>query len=266
MPRNLVLALCTHYKFDQIRPFVASLRNESPTAHLHLFVDHVAQPFLEIARAAGITVDNAGPYLELARYFTLEPFIARLFMYKSFLDRFADDFERTLITDLRDVIFQGDPFVPTLPASVVCAAEDKTIGACQINTNWITTVFGPAMLDELSGRVIACAGTTLGTSAKMRDYLDLMCRSVAALVANGHRDWPGGDQPIHNVLLWKHQPPFMTLDVNNQFFATLGHTPANEISVRQGRIFVRDRMAPIVHQYDRHPQTWPVLSEARFRF
>jgi len=263
MASDLVLALCANYKFDQIQPFVASLLNECTGVHLHLFSSGFDADFVDGTRALGITMDAAGPYLSFGKEFGVQASSARYFLYRDFLRQYGSEFRKVMLADIRDVFFQGDPFQCVLKNRVITAAEDNLLANCKINRRWIVGSFGEELFNEISNNPISCAGTTIGYPEDMLKYLDLMCKEIAKISGTPGL-WEGNDQGIHNYVLWKLRPPFMSLDVDDEIFVTLGHTQAENIAVVDGSLLVNGKLSPVVHQYDRHPQTWHIRQTRRF--
>ena len=66
----------------------------------------------------------------------------RYFNYLNFLARHGELYANVMISDLRDVFFQSDPFAAPLPADIVFAQERCLIGASPVNSRWIEVAFG----------------------------------------------------------------------------------------------------------------------------
>lgn len=100
-------------------------------------------------------------------------------------------YELCLATDMRDVIFQADPFVslfrhdraapgrapppagaagalPPRTTDLVLSCEDKTIGASFFNAAWARKCYGPEFLKAAGRKCIVNSGTIYGTPAVFR--------------------------------------------------------------------------------------------------
>ena len=118
---------------------------------------------------------------------------SRYFAYLQFLARHREHYDNVMLSDLRDVVFQSDPFGRPLPADIVFARERRRIAEERINRNWIADVYGDAAADNLRDFEVSCSGTTFGTAAGMLRYLVAMTTELASLAGSrcptgaGHR-------------------------------------------------------------------------------
>ena len=203
--------------------------------------------FYHAAEQLGIEVVNARPYLTRG----FHPVMARYMMYEDYLATFAQRFRKVLLTDLRDVVFQGDPFAEPLHTEVSFAAEDDTIGPCPWNSSWLRMAYGEAVLEELADRQISCSGTTIGEADGIVRYLRTMRTEIETRPYD--RTTFGVDQGIHNYIVWKLRPAYGRLDIVNSVVKTLYYTSKDRVQVTDGRITVDGRAAPVIHKYDSHP-------------
>lgn len=257
---DLVLGLCTNYALHQIEPFLATLRAQVGDAHVCLFAAGMDLAFYHAAEDLGVEVCNALPYLK--RGFL--PEVARYMMYDDYLSAFAQRFHKILLTDVRDVVFQGDPFAEPLHAEVSFAAEDDKIGSCPHNSTWLRMLYGDAVLAELADCQISCSGTTIGEAGGIVRYVKTMREEIETRPVDSRGF--GFDQGIHNYIVWKLRPPYGRLDPANRIVKTLHYTPKHRLQVTEGQITFEGRAAPIVHQFDRHPDLVAhIASAAPFR-
>jgi hypothetical protein len=171
--------------------------------------------------------------------------IRRFFLYYRHLRSHGHAYENVMLTDVRDVIFQDDPFAFDIGGVLNCYLEDMgaTLGTEPYNRRWLRTAFGDAVADELRDRPIVCAGVTIGPTALVVDYLRVMVDHLLRLPVQT----TGLDQAVHNYLLHSKRVPSALLVPNgNGTVATLGITPADEVGPLLG--------AAVLHQYDRHPE------------
>ena len=80
------------------------------------------------------------------------------------------------MTDVSDVVFQGDPFAKLPDGALLCFLEaaGRTIGQCPDNSRWIKQIYGLDQFEKMRNYEISCSGTTIGTHWEMIHYLDLI--------------------------------------------------------------------------------------------
>jgi capsular polysaccharide biosynthesis protein len=244
-PRNLVMGLCTGYGFDVIEAFVASLFHHVENVDLCLFSRDMDAAFGRAVARFGILLRDPGPYLTAG----VHPMIGRFRMFRDFLEEHGQDYGQVLLTDVRDVLFQDDPFAIPRPREVSFAAEDVLIGANELNAMWVRAVAGDAVLREIGHCVVSCAGTTIGSTAGIRAYLDQMCALFDQMGFDQARNY---DQGVHNVLVSRIQPEWGVLDTDDRIVGTVGCTSADRVAIVEGAILVDGRRPAVVHQWDRH--------------
>lgn len=171
--------------------------------------------------------------------------------YYDVLRREASDAEEILITDVRDVLFQDDPFADA-PAGLEVFLEEptETVGHSHFNTLWLRQLYGRRAVREMAGWAISCSGTVVGRRDAVMNYLKEMQSEII------WRRQPMGnhDQGVHNRLLFTGRLPEATIIANGRGrVLTMGAMT----SVRRdtdGSILNPDGSRPaILHQYDRHP-------------
>jgi hypothetical protein len=154
-----------------------------------------------------------------------------------------------MIADVRDVVFQSDPFKWIVPFSIVFSLEDMvdTIRSCRFNSYWIMETFGQYVFNELAHNPISCCGVTFGNCNGMLQYFRLM----NAFIYPGRRGPPVGvDTAAHNFIIGRRL-------VSGQVFANergpvLTTGKMKNVRFENGRFLNADGRPPaVVHQYDR---------------
>lgn len=245
MARNLVLGIARNYALATIAPFIASLRRAAPDAELCLYASGMDAAFHRAADAFAIRVEDPAPYDALP----YNDMIRRLFMYDAFLRQHGDRFRSVLLTDVRDVVFQSDPFAAPRQAEVLLAPEDGLIRESPLNMRWIAGVYGPAAAEEIGGNPILCAGTVLGSVAGVRRYLADMIEQIETQPYDRSVNF---DQGMHNHLGWKLRPPYAAVDHGRDVFRTLGLTGRDRVELDGIIVRVDGVASPVLHQWDRH--------------
>lgn len=246
---DLILGTCVGYAPGRVRPFLESLRRHY-ASHAVVVTAHLPADTVEMLRRFRVTQVAVDVPLRTVMIQRL-----RHFAYQQIV-RGNTAVDRILLTDVGDVLFQGDPF-PMLPDGRLASfLEDSAIGTCRHNSAWIRDAYGPARLDELAGRPISCAGTVAGDRESVLRYLDLMCRDIR----NDRGSKPSFDQAHHNHLVYGELAD-IAIHVENRTGAvqTLHHQQRFEFD-RLGRLINIDgRVCPVVHQFNRHPVFFPLF-------
>jgi hypothetical protein len=261
---DLILGTVENYDFYEFRRFLISLRKTSFRGHVCLFVGP------GIRRATIGKIQRYG--VELIPYRRAFPFVAdphpdspgwlpqpihiynyRHFLYYDYLLKHGFRFRNVLITDVKDVVFQRDPFDFAVGDRIHVAMEnpDIPVGACPWTSQWILAGYSPEVLERLKDDELSCAGTTLAPVPLMLRYLELMLAEIA-----GMKDaYECADQAAHNLLL--HEGKLEPVNRLRNFegpVLTAGTEPRYELN-DEGKLVNRDgSVIAVVHQYDRHPE------------
>ncbi|ADU62055.1 MAG: hypothetical protein KUA35_08075 [Pseudodesulfovibrio sp.] len=250
MDANLILGLAAGYHYGDMRPFLASLGESGFRGVCVLFVSPTTRD-LDRVGAHGVTVLPmplpAGPD-------TLPANALRYFLYRDFLLGSAIRYRRILLTDVRDVIFQADPFDAGWADGLNCVLEDPrtTISQCPHNSRWVRQHQGEGALASVADSPVSCSGTVVADHDAMLGYLDAMIRRLIPFTP-GER-MAGYDQGVHNVLVHTGALPSLTLHDNDGPVLTLASTAGEPAVDAQGRVRnARGQIPAMVHQYDRKP-------------
>jgi hypothetical protein len=283
-PPNLILGAVEGMTWQLLRPFVLSLRRTGFDGELVLFAAGIDRTTRRSLASAGVEVralrraqvSLAGRTLQpydpvfgrLHRHYpTLirqasRPFgdpkaaarrtaalvsvrdTRRFLVYLDYLSKIDASYGNVMLTDVRDVFFQADPFAFDLGGELHCFLEDsaETLGTQPYNRKWLKAAFGADVLAELGGKPIACAGVTVGPLQLVLRYLEVMADFLLRLPHQG----VGLDQAVHNYVLHKGLVPGARLIPNGAgIVSTLGIVPEARVDELLG--------SAVLHQYDRHP-------------
>jgi hypothetical protein len=181
---------------------------------------------------------------------------ARYFLYYDYFLRHHGAFDSVMLTDVRDVLFQDDPFTFPQPQPLLFFLEgsQQRIGTEPYNRQWMLRLYGRRALRSFGGQRIVCSGITIGRADAVLRYLELVCDELARLSSRiGGR--VGCDQGVHNYLVWSKRFPESALLENGRGpVLTMGiEAPERFRNVANGWLLNDDgsRVA-VVHQYDRH--------------
>jgi hypothetical protein len=227
------------------------LSNRGRMRQLHLWID-VAAGLLSQWKGLrfGILWALAAPLHHIAN--------RRYYEYWKFLTSVHGEFDRVLLADTRDVVFQADPFQWPIrtPLAVFGEGAHTPVNGEPCNKGWIEYLYGESGLDSIRHKQILCSGTTMGTLTGIIDYLEIMIDE--AFSRTDKIIGPGGvDQGMHIWLFWNGRLPAATLFQTGEGPVATLHleNPESFQFDRSGNLLNRDgSIVPIVHQYDRHPQ------------
>jgi hypothetical protein len=109
--KNLVMGLWARSPFEGLEQFLASLWHTSFHGDVCVFVDEVAPALVAALLNHGIIVER----LDRLAVPRMHDQSSRYFNYLDFLARHNESYANVMIADLRDLIFQSDPFEKPLP-------------------------------------------------------------------------------------------------------------------------------------------------------
>lgn len=248
---TLILGLAAGYHYGDVAPFVRSL------------AEHAGQKTQCVLFASPTTRDSARIAehgVQIIRFerepaFEHVPYNGyRYRLYREYLRTCGRRYRRILFTDVRDVLFQADPFSFDWPQGLNATLEDEsmTIGSCPHNSRWMERHLGKQALADLAGERISCSGTTVADHDTALEYLDAMIARSANFRAG--QNMAGFDQAIHNMLIRKNFDSITTFHNNAGPILTLGYHPGEPGVTEAGVVLNRSgHPAVIVHQYDRKP-------------
>lgn len=262
--RDLILGVIDNLSFYDISRFLITLSQTDYAGHVCLF----AGP-----GTSGRTASKIRSFgVEVIRYRRTFPFIDaphpdnvgrlpapihlfnfRHYLYYDYVLKHDGCFRNILITDVRDVVFQLDPFAFQVPQRIHVAMEstDIPLQACACTSHWVRVGYGERMLRSLRGEELSCAGTTLAPASLMKTYLESMLNEISRL----EDAFECADQAAHNVLI--HRDAFGPLERLYNFRSpvlTVGTEVSYRLNEQQQLINLDGSVINIVHQYDRHDE------------
>jgi hypothetical protein len=182
----------------------------------------------------------------------LPPLHARFFAYLEALETLYPGVQRVFLTDVRDVVFQADPFDFT--EDKVWAFEEDLRAGMQfspLNRSWYVDTFGRGAWRKVERSPTICAGTILGGREAMLRYL----RTLTAVMMT-RPPVVGGDQAIHNYVCRQGLVPVDI--VPNEVGPVLTLQSMADAELRydaEGRVVNRaGDPYPVLHMYDRIPE------------
>jgi hypothetical protein len=256
---DLIMGHWSNLPFAELEPFLASLRHSGFPGEICIFVNDILPETVHQLQDHRVRVERPGQSAQPR----MTHLSSRFFTYLDFLARHGGNYRNVMLTDLRDVVFQADPFRAALPADIVFAQERCRLGDCPVNRAWVTQGYGDAVAENMRDCLISCAGTTFGTVGGMLRYLTAMTSELTSrpMVIEG-----GIDQGVHNYIVHMRPPAGAWLDTDDSLAATLHYVPVDAVTMSSRGALIDGRLVPVLHQWQKHAAlAGYVRSDARFR-
>jgi hypothetical protein len=287
---NLVLGMVHNYSWEELRPFLVSLRQSGYSDEIVLFYHRIGRKTMDAIRARDVTLlpfrnlrgnfrsGNARkalnflsqkyyrakwPFYSVGWPLLLSPAKQRFLLFHRFLRDHGHRYRRVLLTDTRDVFFQRDPFVEDPGDDLIFFEEGQPLAQGMFNPLWIIHHLGHAALTRLGAKPTLCSGTILGRPEALDCYLS---RLVQLMSEADRMDFATGDQALHNAVVYEglDRIPFSVRRSPNGAGSVytlsrylhrtkIAQSPSGDVVNECGQV------VPILHQYDRHPDLQRVL-------
>lgn len=268
--QDLVLGYATGYDAADIAIFVRSLRSHysgpvalvvGKNADLRAFLAEHGVEALDAPCTQGVASGKS---------WSPHPVVSRFAGFDILLNE-RPWVRNALLTDVRDVVFQGDPFVPEVAGLEFYAECDAPLKAHDFNMKYLRAVAGDCFAESMAEQPCICVGTVMGP----REALSRFCRLILMLGAIPRSEIGGAfgaDQASCNLAVHLGLIEGQVF-ANHSRVATLGMVAGDRLAFVDGVICNPDGSAsPVVHQYDRHPelmaamwQRWAADMERRDR-
>ena len=274
--RNVIIGAARGYSFEQLRPFFLSLSRTTFDGESVLLWSELNLETRAALQQLGVTLVHIGyagngpenpwsRFWPLFRMFAAAPIgsLLKRGIYKKllnigtsrfihaldFLENRTDLYGNVLLSDVRDVIFQDDPFRNQLRCNLVAFLEAPQLKFGEepnYNDRWIYNNYGMKTLDNLRGFRISCCGTVMGNACSIVEYLRNFVAEIGKLKT---LSW-GADTSVHNVLVRDVMKNDFCISENLERVATLGNECFEKIRYdASGLLLGRDgRPVPILHQ------------------
>ncbi len=284
MSRNVVLTSIYELSAEAVEPFFYSLRLSGYSDPIVVFVTGISAECRALLKQYDATVFDSeyrglpmayaslprrvalalkalgGYYLNPKHWGGAKDFrwlfvnCWRFFCFRNYLAELPEKPGRVLLADVRDVVFQSDPFSFSCPPGLSVAAESgrRTIGQSRGNTKWLVEAVGLREMRKLKDLGPVCAGTTAGDYETMMRYLKLMTAHLERRFRYALFD--SIDQGLHNYFVHHRliEPLTTHTNWNGPFLTMDSEVVRPENKNRDGFLCNRDgSIVPVVHQYDR---------------
>lgn len=192
--KNLVMGTALNYDAEKIKPFVKSLRKHYDGEILFL-VGNTNQEFDELLNEFVIQtykIPNSTNQDEICS--------VRHRYYKQVIE--AKNYDKIMLSDVRDVVFQDDPFNHQMDTDLEFFLEPGLYKNCECHRHWFCdlNIHGSSFYEKVHNEYIVCAGTTIGTKTGMISYLNKMIEELSNKFEELNRIIT--DQPTHAYMIY----------------------------------------------------------------
>ena len=266
---DLVIGAEYNVHVSELRIFLASLRASGCIADVVLFSGRLRAETSQLAEEYGATLIEYDFEMLNKTYGPIG--VHRFHLYRLYLENRQHLYRHILHTDVRDVMFQDDPFarINAFGGGVFFLESNHLlIGTSPTNRGWMTencTVYKKeGMLERTKHRLRSCSGNMLGTWHAAYWYSRLMEEEQqrtadAARGADGSVRAGGwcADQAVHQALLWTgafaaRLRNVTTLTNEDGPLCTMGDVVELAVDDLGEVRNARGEPYAVVHQYDRH--------------
>ncbi len=248
---NLIIAIASGYKFEQIELFLKTLNDYFSDELLLLTDQKYKLPSYRFKIELG---DIQSDYFQRSVPF---PFNSannrRLYFAKKFIND-NKQYQNIFLTDIRDVIFQEDPFNAIINEKLQVAVEEVLIGENEYNSNWIRALMGEDYFQSVKTKNVLCSGTILGNRSIVLQYLEFVTNLInekGVHLDTGEKVFII-DQGAFIVFCYTHPELIhMHTNANGKIF-TMSYIQ-NMILTSTGELINKNNEPySVVHQYDRY--------------
>jgi len=251
---------------DALFMFLTSLLRVAHSCNVVIFVDK--QPPADVFNANKlpgmdrVSFEVSDMQALPSRWRSFHASNSRYWLYADYMEKTkaATSYRFVQVSDVRDIVFQADPFASLRNAEEGVHAfleqPEVLVGKESWNAGWVRDCFGEEALSRIASKTVTCSGYTIGTSADMKQYLD---RMAGELSSRSSCERNGVDQGVHNVLV--HDSTFLQgmkpyiLHANSKGWVwTGGYVPKGSLAFDGENAVLNAAGAPyaVLHQYDRH--------------
>lgn len=261
--KNLIISGFTGYNYNQLKPYLKSIDESVSNCDKVMVTGEASEETVDKL------VEHGWHVHKVPKLNNIPIHVARFLYIYEFLREHHENYNWVVSTDVKDVVFQGDPFVwlnkhlndkqKIVAGSESIRYKDEGWG----NEN-LMQAYGPFVHERFKDNVIYNVGTLGGTAEYIKDL-------VFQIFFNGiNRPIPIVDQAVYNVLLQTQPYKGVTFFADQQDgWACQAGTTVDPSKIdgfrpnlteaepkwKDGVVYTsNDVPFAIVHQYDRVPE------------
>jgi hypothetical protein len=212
----------------------------------------MAYPFVRL----GYTRDECRELHREISKLIVHTYSSRFVQYLDFLRNQSAVYDKVMLTDVRDVCFQTDPFA-RIPDNQLWMFQEEgphTLGSEGRNRRWVEATFGKKVLRQIAHNHILCAGITIGSFKNILGYLEamapeLLSRSPVYIpdqAIHNAMAYTGAFEHLHPVIVKNGDGPVLTVGMMKE--AQFKWNAAGQLVNAAGEPYA------VIHQFDRHPK------------
>jgi hypothetical protein len=237
---NLVLGTALNYDIEHVKCFVLSLRKHYD-GNVVLLVSNISQDFedyLDLYEIETYKIPNSKNQDEICSM--------RHRYYREIIEN--RDVDKVLLTDVRDVVFQSDPFAHEMITDLEFFLEPGLYKDCDCHRHWFCSleIHGCEFYQSIGDRTIVCAGTTIGKKDAILFYLNKMIEELSKM------NRIITDQPTHAYMIYNNFfTNFRLYETLKGPIATLSSSRDLKFDSENNLLNEDDSVVAVVHQWDR---------------
>jgi len=269
--KDLIIGGFTNYNYNHLKPWVESVLEFMPDAEKVMIAGNTTQETVDILTNKGFIV------VPMEHIKNLPPHIPRWINVYDFLKKNGHKYNNVVMTDLKDVYFQGNPFEwldKNLGDKKIVAGSEALIYKDEAwgNQNLMDT-FGPYVYEQFKDCEIYCVGVLAGKPEYLADLFlhnYLLALRVPAALDQGTFNLLMQTHPYKDVVLYAKQgdawachagtvaDPRKMHDFRPKLLEPEPIYKDNIVYTSKGKPFY------IVHQYDRVPE-WKEYIQKKYQ-
>ena len=269
MAKNLIIGVCSNFKYDDVKPWVKSSKDCG-------FEGDVVLVTIDMLEEDNKKIEDEGVIVIRARkQGNMMIHMERFFHIHKYINENMGKYDWVISTDVRDVIFQKNPseWLELQTYGIISSGEAIKIKDEEWNRNNIIKNFGEYFYEDIKEAEVQCVGVLAGHAYQMKELSFYIYQ-----MSLNRPDWVA-DQAAYNMIIWKGPWRQKTLHTElSHAWAINGHVTNYEKTMKQfepfllegrpyveGEEIVNEQGVPfyIVHQYDRVYE-WKKIVEDRY--
>lgn len=161
---NCIISTSIGYNYKHIEVFINSIDFK---CDLILFTDKHFR--LNGHKSLNVIQINVKKIKLPVKYNLNTPNNIRLLWYMYYL-KSNPNYKNIMLSDIRDVFFQSNPFDLITDDKMIVAEENIDIRRNDINRNWLFKLYGEEYANSKTDKPVYCSGTILGCYTTIMEY------------------------------------------------------------------------------------------------
>lgn len=249
-----VITYCSGYDYNTFNRFAGTLYDTGFSGDLIFVIQEKDKDVLEKLKVSYKNVSYFVDNVVNPRHCQQK----RYYIYKNILDAGINT-DYVLLCDSRDIFFQKniEDFPLDTSVDVFFFKEDRNIGNCHVNKEWLGAIEKELNIDIIStvaDKRIICSGATIGKLNGIKNYVNRMCDLMSNKIHTEFTKFTGFDQGIHNYLIYIEGFPDMKVHLfanRDNLVNNLQYGEIRFINEYNKIVNLNKEESYIVHQWDR---------------